>query len=104
MDTPATEAAWRAALSALFDGEEPALPLAAIGAHLGECAGCAAWAEQAAAVNVRFGALPVLQPNLGERVVNSVEVHLCACRQGGTCLCRDCQCGAGCTCGASVAT
>lgn len=97
MESP-SESAWRASLSALLDGEDPALPMADIAAHLDSCPDCSAWLDRAASVNARFGLLPVVQPDLGEQVVNSVDVHLCPCRTGGRCQCRDCQCGPQCTC------
>lgn len=92
------EQAWRAALSALLDGEEPPVPMAAIMAHLSTCAGCSDWLDQATLLNRGLRTLTVLEPELGERVVNTVDVHLCGCRTGGDCLCADCQCGPDCTC------
>jgi predicted anti-sigma-YlaC factor YlaD len=85
----------------MLDGEEPALPVVDIAAHLTGCADCSAWLDQATLLNRSLRTLPVLEPELGERLVNTVDVHLCACRTGGACLCSDCQCGPHCTCHAS---
>ena len=93
MESMAAEDRWRAALSAMLDGEEPAVSVSAIAGHLSGCPECSAWLDQAAAVNRGIRTLPVIQPDLGERVVNAVDVHLCACRTGGLCLCADSQCG-----------
>lgn len=98
MQSSATDAAWRAALSALLDGEEPPLPVADIAAHLQRCASCSDWLDRTTVLNAGLRALPVIQPELGERMVNAVDVHLCGCRTGGDCHCGDCQCGPGCTC------
>lgn len=98
MTSEPTEQAWRAALSAMLDGEEPGLPVAEVAAHLTHCPACSEWLDEAAALNRGLRTLPVIQPDLGERLVNQVDVHLCACRTGGQCLCNDCQCGADCTC------
>lgn len=92
------EDTWRAALSALLDGEEPPVRVGELMQHLSGCASCSAWLDQAAVVTTGLRQLPVIQPTLGESVVNSVDVRLCACRTGGVCLCSDCQCGPGCTC------
>jgi len=54
--------------------------------------------DHATIVNTGIRSLPLIQPALGESVVNRVDVKLCACRTGGACLCTDCQCGPGCTC------
>ena len=75
--------AWRAALSAMLDGEEPELPVASVAAHLTGCPDCSAWLDQAAAVNRGLRLLPVIDPELGERLVNGVDVQLCACRAAG---------------------
>lgn len=95
---PAEETAWREALSALLDGEEPPLPVPGIVAHLEDCPSCSAWLARATALNAELRALPGLRPELGERIVNTVDVQLCGCRTGGPCLCGDCQCGPHCTC------
>jgi len=92
------EESWRAALSALLDGEEPPFGMAAIMGHLAACRSCSNWLDDATAVNRGLRTLPLLESALGERVVNSVDVHLCDCRTGGECLCADCQCGPRCTC------
>ena len=92
------EDTWRAALSALLDGEEPSVAVADLMQHLSECASCGTWLDRAAVVNTDIRSLPVVQPALGESVVNRIDVTLCACRTGGACLCTDCQCGPGCTC------
>ncbi|WP_028709040.1 zf-HC2 domain-containing protein [Propionicicella superfundia] len=98
MDFPAGEQVWRAALSALLDGEEPQVPLAGIAAHLDDCDDCSVWLDRATTVNSGLRMLPLLQADLGERVVNVVDVRLCGCRTGDPCLCSDCQCGPHCTC------
>ena len=95
---PIDEATWRAALSALLDGEEPSVSVAAVRDHLAGCTDCSAWLDESASVNLVMRALPMAPPDLGERVVNAVDVHLCACRTGGVCLCRDCHCDPRCTC------
>lgn len=92
------EERWRSALSALLDGEEPPIEVAAIMTHLAACPACSTWLDQATAVNRDLRTLRVLDGVLGERVVNSVDVHLCGCRTGAECLCNDCQCGPHCTC------
>ncbi|QLQ16086.1 MAG: zf-HC2 domain-containing protein [Micropruina sp.] len=89
---------WRAALSALLDGEEPAVEVSDLMVHLGECAECSTWLDHAAEVNSGLRTLPIVQPPLGERVVNRVDVQLCGCHIGQACLCADCQCGPWCTC------
>lgn len=98
MTSEPSDQAWRTALSAMLDGEEPELPVAGIAAHLANCSECSDWLDHATALNRGLRALPVIQPDLGERLVNGVDVHLCACRTGGRCLCGDCQCGPACTC------
>ncbi len=92
------EDTWRAALSALLDGEDPPIAVADLMQHLSECVSCSAWLNQATVVNAGLKRLPMIQPALGESVVNVVDVTLCACRTGGDCLCSDCRCGPGCTC------
>ena len=98
MSSTTSEEAWRAAVSALLDGEEPAVDVAELMAHLDACPACSVWLDGAAEVNTRLRRLPVVEPKLGDDVVNRVDVHLCACRTGGPCRCHDCQCGPGCTC------
>lgn len=85
-------------MSALLDGEDPPVAIGDLMQHLSDCASCSAWLEQAAVVSSGLRSLPVVQPALGESIVNRVDVTLCACRTGGLCLCTDCQCGPGCTC------
>lgn len=92
------EDTWRAALSALLDGEESPIAVGDLMQHLSECTSCSAWLDNATVVNTGLRTLPMIQPTLGERIVNSVDVSLCACRTGGACLCSDCQCGPSCTC------
>lgn len=89
---------WLAAISALFDGEEPPMPVADIMAHLSRCDTCSAWLDHTTIVNAGLRALPVIQPELGDRVVDQVDVCLCACRSGGACRCTNCRCGPHCTC------
>lgn len=91
----------REALSALLDGEDAPLGLREPMAHLSTCPDCSAWLETATRVNAGVRSLPVLTPELGERVVDEIDVHLCACRTGGACRCGHCQCGPGCTCQAT---
>ncbi|MCW5952463.1 MAG: zf-HC2 domain-containing protein, partial [Propionibacteriaceae bacterium] len=93
-----TEETWRLALSAMLDGEEPGVPVATVAAHLTGCRECSDWLDHATALNRGLRTLPVIGADLGERLVNGVDVHLCACRTGGACLCGDCQCGPSCTC------
>lgn len=90
---------YRAALSALLDGEEPSMGIGSTVAHLSRCPGCSAWLDSAARVNAGMRELPVVPPALGEQVVDRVDVCLCACVTGGRCLCGNCQCGPTCTCG-----
>ena len=85
-------------MSALLDGEEPLVAMGDLIQHLSECATCSTWLDHASVVNTGIRRLPVIQPALGESVVNRVDVTLCACRTGGACLCADCECGPGCTC------
>lgn len=92
------EERWRAALSALLDGEEPPIPVGSVIGHLAACPACSDWLEHATAVNRGLRTLPVLESVLGERVVNTVDVHLCGCRTGAECTCADCHCGPHCTC------
>jgi hypothetical protein len=94
----AAEDSWRVAMSALLDGEEPPVPVADLMQHLSECASCSAWLDNAMVVNQGMRSLPVHHRDLGEMVVNSADVALCACGAGGDCMCSDCQCGPGCTC------
>lgn len=95
---------WRGALSAMLDGEDPGVDVAAVHAHLESCAACSRWWDDATSLRRTLQLLPVVERELGERLVNDVDVHLCACRTGGACLCGDCQCGPECTChGAHVA-
>ncbi|MCK9921357.1 zf-HC2 domain-containing protein [Frankia sp. AgPm24] len=49
---------WREALSARIDGEEPGPAAALIDAHLDQCADCAAWQREAAALARAFDARP----------------------------------------------
>ncbi|MBK8447409.1 MAG: zf-HC2 domain-containing protein [Micropruina sp.] len=86
------------ALSALLDGEEASVGLHELMGHLDGCPDCSAWLETATRVNAGVRSLPVLASGLGERVVDQVDVHLCACRTGGACRCGRCRCGPGCTC------
>lgn len=98
MTSEPTEQTWRDALSAMLDGEEPGVPVAAVASHLTNCPDCSDWLDHATALSRGLRTLPVIQPDLGERLVNRMDVHLCACRTGGKCLCNDCQCGPTCTC------
>lgn len=82
----------------MLDGEEPDLPIGSLVQHLSECAECWTWLDRATAATRGIRSLPVIQPTLGETVVNRVDVTLCACGKGGDCLCTDCHCGPGCTC------
>ena len=93
-----TEDSWRAALSALLDGEDPSAPVPSVVAHLDDCLSCAAWLASASGLNARLRTLGDLHPQLGERVVNAVDVELCGCHVGEPCLCSDCQCGPHCAC------
>lgn len=95
---PTDEQQWCAALSALLDGEEPDVSLTQLNDHLGACPTCGAWLDRVTAVNAGLRSLPVLQPALGESVVNLVDVRLCGCAVGAACVCNDCQCGGACTC------
>lgn len=98
-ETASVEAArWRAALSALLDGEEPHVLIGDLAAHLAHCSPCSEWLDEVTAVNRELRMLTVLQPDLGERIVDAVDVHLCGCRSGGPCRCGHCQCGPHCTC------
>lgn len=92
------EDTWRAALSALLDGEDPPVAVGDLMQHLSECESCSVWLNHATVVNDSLQRLPMVQPALGESVVNRVDVALCACRTGGACLCSDCTCGDDCTC------
>lgn len=96
------EQRWCAAMSALLDGEEPEIPLSELNEHLAGCPTCGAWLDQVTAVNAGLRSLPVVQPALGESVVNLVDVRLCGCATGGDCVCNDCQCGGHCTCHAQA--
>lgn len=93
-----TEEQWRTALSALLDGEEPSVDVTELMVHLSQCPACSSWLDHAAEVNSGLRTLPLVQPPLGERVVNRVDVQLCGCHTGGECHCADCQCGPSCTC------
>lgn len=95
---------WQTALSAMLDGEDPDVEVAIVLDHLGGCDACSQWLEDATSLRRNLQLLPVVERDLGERLVNDVDVRLCACRTGGRCLCGDCQCGPACTChGAQVA-
>ena len=89
---------WAHQLSALLDGEDATSDLADLWAHLEHCRACSAWLEHVTALNDTLRRLPVVEPRLGERVVDAVDVHLCGCRQGDLCACGNCQCGPHCTC------
>lgn len=89
---------WRAALSALLDGEEPAPGRDAVERHLRSCPECAVWYAEARAVSGRLRAAPDAAPDLARRVIGVVEAHICGCHTGGPCECTDCQCP-DCTCG-----
>ena len=52
------EASWRAALSALLDGEEPPLPVPGIAAHLEDCPSCSAWLARATSLYAELRAMP----------------------------------------------
>lgn len=92
---------WRSQLSALLDGEGDGIDMLAVGRHVAACPACSAWLDRAMTVNAGLRALPVVEPALGERVVDAVDVHLCGCGRGEECRCGNCQCGPGCTCHAA---
>jgi predicted anti-sigma-YlaC factor YlaD len=64
---------FRAAISARIDGEDPGLPDGALDAHLGACADCRAWQQQAHAVTrrARLGG-PSLDHDLSPQVLAAV--------------------------------
>ena len=93
---------WTRQLSALLDGEEATADLSALWAHLERCATCSAWLEHVTVLNDTLRRLPVVEPRLGDSVVDAVDVHLCGCSRGERCSCGNCQCGPHCTCHARV--
>lgn len=93
---------WRSQLSALLDGEGPAIDMTAVGRHLDACPSCSTWLDRAMALNAGLRRLPLVTPVLGERVVDAVDVHLCGCRRGERCGCGNCRCGPHCTCHAAA--
>ena len=90
---------WRAALSALLDGEDPPMPRAEVEAHLAACSECSAWYARASAVgrHVHVHAHGASSPDLSLRIIGMAEAHICGCHQGLACECTDCQCPE-CTC------
>lgn len=92
---------WRGQLSALLDGEGEGIDMIAVGRHVDACPACSTWLDRAMVVNVGLRELPVVQPTLGDRVVDAVDVRLCGCDRGEACLCGNCQCGPHCTCHAA---
>ena len=88
---------WRAALSALLDGEDPPTPRAEVEAHLAACADCTAWFAQASAVTSLVHAQVAGAPDLSLRIIGVAEAHICGCHQGLACECTNCQCPE-CTC------
>ncbi len=89
---------WRAALSALLDGETPAVDAGAVTEHLRRCPDCAAWYAEARTMSREFRLASLAAPDLAPRVIGVVEARLCGCHTGGPCECTDCQCP-DCTCG-----
>ena len=89
---------WRAALSALIDGEPTRTGHEQLTAHLDACPDCAAWYTHARTLSreVRETRLP--QPALADTIVWAAEASICGCHTGGPCECIDCHC-ANCTCG-----
>ena len=47
---------------------------------------------------VIMGTRRASKPRLGERIIDVIDVRLCACASGGACLCHNCECGPSCTC------
>lgn len=45
-------------MSALLDGEEPAVPVDALMEHLSQCPKCSAWLDHATVVNAGLRSLP----------------------------------------------
>ncbi len=88
---------WRAALSAMLDGEDPPIPRAEVEAHLAECGPCTAWYEQAGMVTTHVHAGVPGAPDLSRRIIGVTEAHICGCHRGEACECTDCQCPQ-CTC------
>ena len=82
----------------MLDDEEPQLSAHEVALHLSQCPACSAWLDQAMTMRRNLLALPIVQPQLGESMVNGVDVRLCGCHTGGACTCHDCHCGPSCIC------
>ncbi len=85
------------ALSAILDGETPAVPRGEVDAHLRSCPDCAAWWERARTLDVHVRQAELQAPDLSRRIIGVVEARICGCHTGGECECTDCQCPT-CTC------
>ena len=69
--------AYREAISARLDGEPLGLPARDLDAHLAGCPGCAAWADDAAAVTRRARLAPAPPvPDLTEAVLAALPREL----------------------------
>lgn len=87
---------WRAALSALLDGEASVVPHSEVEAHLASCSDCADWYAQAGLMRAALARVAT-GPDLTHRLIGITEAHVCGCHRGELCRCTDCQC-ATCTC------
>jgi predicted anti-sigma-YlaC factor YlaD len=67
---------WREKLSAQLDGEDDPADRELVDEHLGGCAACREWLDQAAAVNrlTRMSAVPI--PDLGDRILAGLDVTI----------------------------
>lgn len=88
---------WRAALSAIIDGEDPAIPRVQVDEHLAQCAACSEWFDRAQQQAVGVRALPGPRHDLTDMLIGVTEAHICSCHTGGQCECTNCACPT-CTC------
>lgn len=88
---------WRAALSAMLDGEDPPIPRVDVEAHLDECADCSAWYRTAQEQVSGLRQMPAPPRDLTQMLIGVTEAHICSCHTGGECECTNCACPT-CTC------
>ncbi len=88
---------WRASLSAVLDGEDAEIPRVQLDAHLEACDDCRSWFDQARAHQQLLRSNGGPHRDLTGHLIQVAEAHICSCKSGGDCECRDCVC-ATCTC------
>ncbi|GAB2470079.1 hypothetical protein GCM10027030_00980 [Luteococcus sediminum] len=95
METCREPQRWRESLSAMLDGEDPAIARVEVDSHLLACTSCSAWYETARAHRQVLAGEPVR--DISALLIGVAEAHICPCHTGGECLCTDCICE-DCTC------